>query len=78
MSLLPRTATEIARQVASGKICAHCSAEFTKAHRSPTACRFCFRRLSADERGDTPLAVHPEVFVEAYKEQARKARQGKR
>lgn len=64
----------LAKWTDAGKLCAHCGAEFTKPHGSPTACTYCFRRLSADERGDTPLAVHPEVNKEAHAQQARARR----
>ena len=56
----------------TGKMCAHCGSEFVKPHGSPTSCRYCFRRLSAEERGDTPLAVHEEVNKAAHANEARK------
>lgn len=55
-----------------GRICAHCGTEFTKPHGSPTACSFCFRNLTADERSDSPLAVHPEKNKEAHRAEAKK------
>lgn len=72
MSVLPTTAHDVARRVELGQECAHCSEPFVKAHGSPTACSHCFRRLSADERGDTPLAVHEEATKAQYANEARK------
>lgn len=77
MSALPTVSHEHARAVELGVRCAHCGSEFVKAHGSPTACSYCFRRLSADERGDTPLAVHEEVNKVAHATEAR-ARKAKR
>ena len=74
MSVLPTTAHEIARSVGLGEVCSQCTEPFVRYHGYPVACRFCWEKLTPDERKGLTLATHDEATANHFKTEARKRR----
>lgn len=57
-----------------GAMCCECGSRFTEAHGQKTACEFCWKRLSVEERASVLRASHPEVNRSAHRAEAKKHR----
>lgn len=68
----------IATLTDSGALCCECSCRFTEAHGKKTACEYCWKRLSAEERASVTKAVHPEVHTSAIISRARQKKAAKK
>ena len=64
----------LARALADGSACVECQSEFVKAHGYPVLCRYCFRRLTPNQREGAKLATHLEVDVAYHQARARHER----
>jgi hypothetical protein len=66
---------ETARRVSLGMACVEGLEDFIKAHGTPTACGFCWAKLSIEERHVVGRAVHEESTKEAFRQRANKNKQ---
>lgn len=67
----------LAKWTDEGRLCCECGTEFTEGHGKRTACGFCWRRMTVEERQVTWCASHPEKNQAAHADQARKRKSRK-
>lgn len=58
----------------TGRTCCSCGATFTQAHGRVTACGYCYKRMTSEERGAVQKATHEEVVPEGHRKLARDRR----
>lgn len=67
-------AHDVARAVGLGEMCAECSEPFVRYHGYPVACRFCWGKMTPEERKGLALATHDEATANHFRTEARKRR----
>lgn len=64
-----------ARRVSLGMECVECGESFVRAHGTPTACTYCYPKMSLEERKVVGRATHGEETKEHFRADAKKRKQ---